>query len=212
MVMNGSRSGLLPDPDTFFFGISNDGCIQDLPEPQGPAGPSAMTALYFGNGIIGSQGDPGRQLDPCHLCSGLFLSLFVGHRNKGVIASWHLDVLPSMRQFRLAHSRRACQVGKTRLSGGGAGRRAKRSEASGSERSVGKMPAVRRSRAWKRKRRRCGPRLWPHGRCSAGRSPAARRNKRSFQAGRLLNRRVNENGRAKRRGLAAAEPERVCVV
>jgi hypothetical protein len=54
MVVNGSRPGLLPDLDPSSLGISNDGCIQDLPEPQGSAGPPAVTALYLGDGIIGS--------------------------------------------------------------------------------------------------------------------------------------------------------------
>ena len=45
MVMNGSRSGLLPDLDSLSSGISNDGCVQDLPEPQGSTGSSAMTTL-----------------------------------------------------------------------------------------------------------------------------------------------------------------------
>ena len=30
MVKNGSRSGLLPDLDAFFFGIGNNGCVYDI--------------------------------------------------------------------------------------------------------------------------------------------------------------------------------------
>ena len=73
-----------------------------------------MAALYFGNCIIGVQGDPGCQPDPWHLCFRFLLSLFAWHMGKVVIASHHLDVLLSMRQFILANGERVCQVGKTK--------------------------------------------------------------------------------------------------
>ena len=87
MVMNGSQSGSLPDSDTLSFGISNDGCIHDLPEPQGSAGLSTVAALDLGNCIIGVSGHPGRQPDPGHLCNGLLLVFFAEHRIKCVIVS-----------------------------------------------------------------------------------------------------------------------------
>jgi len=65
------------------------------------------------------------------------------------------------------------------------------------------MPAVRRSRAWKRS----GGDVVAHGRCSASRR-RRRRSKWSFQVGRLLN--GERTGAAKRsaKTLAAVKPER----
>jgi len=133
MVMNGSRAGLLPGLDSSSFSISNDGCVQDLPEPQGSAGLSAMTALYFGDGIIGIQGDPGRQLDPWHLRLRFLMMWLARHKCMGIIASWHLDVWLSIRHFRVPDRRRGCQVAES--SAGEASRRVQRSKARGRERA-----------------------------------------------------------------------------
>ena len=131
--MNGSRAGLLPNLDSLSFSISSDGCVQGLPEPQGSTGPSAVTALYFGNGIIGIQGDPGRQLDPRHLRLRFLMVWLARHKCMGIIASWHLDVWLSIRHFRVPDRRRGCQVAKS--SAGGASRRVERSKERGRERA-----------------------------------------------------------------------------
>ena len=61
----------------------------------------------------------------------------------------HRCALAQMHNVSISNYGESCQVEKLRKSGGGAGRWAKQSKASGSERTVGKMHAVRRSRAWK---------------------------------------------------------------
>jgi hypothetical protein len=190
MVMNGSRSGLLPDPDSLSFSISNDGCVQDLPEPQGPAGPPAVTALYFGDGIIGSYGDAGCQPDPCHLPFRLLLSLFAGHKYKGVVASWHLDVLVPVRQFSLANGSRVCQVAKMTRRRSWPPGQAERGERKGAKQGENACrPAQPGLEAERRRRGRTWP-LQSWVRCRG------QRNKRSFQPGRLLSQRANRSGRS----------------
>jgi hypothetical protein len=203
--MNGSRAGLLPDPDPLSFSISSDGCVQDLPEPQGSTGPSAVTALDFGNGIIGIQGDPGRQLDPRHLRLRLLIWWLARHKCMGIIASWHPDVWLSIRHFRVPDRRRGCQVAKA--SAGGASRRVERSKARGRERA----------------RRKCLPSgaagpgsasggdvappgaTWPRLRWPMHRG---QRSQRRFQAGRLVKPASEWERPQRSAGPAAAEPER----
>jgi hypothetical protein len=122
----------------------------------------------------------------------------------GVEASLHLGVLPSRRQFRLTNGKGRVKQEKSRCSEGEAGRWAKRSQASGSDRSSDKgLPSGR-----------AGPgseaaAMWPH---MAAVPLAALR---LAEQAELVGRQAFEQARARERPgrsarpCAAVEPERI---